>query len=155
MEESSALLLDRQHPRDLFDVKLLLDNEGITDKIRKAFIIYLASHDRPMHELLAPKPKNIRKIYENEFAGMTVDAVSYEDLLIARETGVETLGKELTSGEREFLVSLKAGQPKWNSIGLKGVENLPAIQWKLTNVRKMSATKQSELMEKLKRVLEL
>jgi len=28
--------LDRQHPRDLFDVKLLLDNEGMTDEIRKA-----------------------------------------------------------------------------------------------------------------------
>jgi hypothetical protein len=65
--------LDRQHPRDLFDVKLLLDNEGITDEIRKAFVVYLASHDRPMHELLDPKAKNIRGIYENEFAGMTVD----------------------------------------------------------------------------------
>jgi len=28
--------LDRQHPRDLFDIKMLLDNEGITDKIRTA-----------------------------------------------------------------------------------------------------------------------
>jgi predicted nucleotidyltransferase component of viral defense system len=77
--------LDRQHPRDLFDLKLLLQNEGITDKIRKAFVVYLASHDRPMHELLDPKPKNIRRIYENEFAGMTVDPVSYEDLIMARE----------------------------------------------------------------------
>ena len=33
--------LDRQHPRDLFDIKMLLDNEGITDKIRTAFIVYL------------------------------------------------------------------------------------------------------------------
>ena len=37
--------LDRQHPRDLFDVKLLLDNEGITDKTRTAFIVYLISHN--------------------------------------------------------------------------------------------------------------
>jgi hypothetical protein len=61
----------------------------------------------------------------------------------------------MTRGEREFLVSLKAGQPKWNSIGIDGVENLPAVQWKLTNVRNMSAKKQSELLEKLMRVLEL
>lgn len=27
--------LDRQHPRDLFDVKYLLDNEGFTDEIKK------------------------------------------------------------------------------------------------------------------------
>ena len=31
--------LDRQHPRDLFDVKLLLDNEGLSEEIRLAFII--------------------------------------------------------------------------------------------------------------------
>jgi predicted nucleotidyltransferase component of viral defense system len=44
--------LDRQHPRDLFDIKMLFDNEGITDKIRTAFIVYLISHNRPMNELL-------------------------------------------------------------------------------------------------------
>jgi predicted nucleotidyltransferase component of viral defense system len=147
--------LDRQHPRDLFDVKLLLDNEGITEEIRKAFVVYLASHDRPIHELLDPKPKNIRSIYENEFAGMTVNPVAYEDLIIARETIVETLRKELTNGEKEFLVSLKAGQPKWDLAGIDGVEKFPAVQWKLTNVRKMSAKKRGELLEKLMRVLEL
>jgi len=134
---------------------LLLQNEGVTDKIRKAFVVYLASHDRPMHKLLDPKPKNIRRIYENEFSGMTVDPVSYEDLIMARDTLVETLRKELTNGEKQFLVSLKAGQPKWNSIGIDGVEKFPAVQWKLTNVRNMSAKKQSELLEKLMRVLEL
>lgn len=30
--------LDRQHPRDLFDIKLLLENEGLTEKIRYAFL---------------------------------------------------------------------------------------------------------------------
>jgi hypothetical protein len=139
--------LDRQHPRDLFDVKLILDNEGITDEIRKAFVIYLASHDRPIHELLDPAAKNIRRIYGNEFAGMTVVSIPYQDLIAARVTLIETLRKELTGGEREFLVSLKAGQPKWNSIGIEGVENLPAVQWKLSNIRKMSAKKQSELLE--------
>ena len=147
--------LDRQHPRDLFDVKLLLGNEGITDEIRKAFVVYLASHDRPIHELLNPKAKNVRRIYENEFAGMTVDSIPYQDLIAARDTLIETLKKELTGGEREFLVSLKAGQPKWTSIGIEGVKYLPAVQWKLANIRKMSAKKQTELLEKLKRVLEV
>ena len=147
--------LDRQHPRDLFDVKLLLQNEGITEEIRKAFVVYLASHDRPMHELLDPTRKNIRPIYENEFAGMTVDSVAYEDLIAARDTLVKTLGKELSNDEKEFLVSLKAGQPKWNLIGIEGIEKLPAVQWKLTNVRRLSAKKQQELLEKLRRVLEM
>jgi predicted nucleotidyltransferase component of viral defense system len=51
--------LDRQHPRDLFDIKLLLENEGITDDVRIAFIGYLISHSRPIYELLNPNPIDI------------------------------------------------------------------------------------------------
>jgi hypothetical protein len=50
------------------------------------------------------------------------------------------------SGEREFLVLLTAGQPKWNSIGTEGIENLPAVQWKPMNFNKISARKQKELL---------
>lgn len=61
--------LARQHPRDLFDVKMLLENEGITEKVRQAFIVYLASNSRPIHELLNPKPnlQDTRKVFENHF----------------------------------------------------------------------------------------
>jgi hypothetical protein len=108
-----------------------------------------------MHERLDPTRKDIRRIYENEFSGMAVDEVSYDELIAARETLVETLRKELTNDEREFLVSLKAGQPKWNLMGIEGLEKLPAVQWKLTNIKKIPAKKQKELLEKLRRVLEL
>ncbi len=72
--------LDRQHPRDIFDVKILMDNEGITDEIRTAFVIYLASHDRPMNELLAPNLKEFRQVFEREFAGMATEDVEYDEL---------------------------------------------------------------------------
>ena len=55
--------LDRQHPRDLFDVHFLLKNEGITEEIRKAFIVYLISHPRPIVELLNPNRQEIHDIY--------------------------------------------------------------------------------------------
>lgn len=61
--------LDRQHPRDLFDVKLLLDDTGITAEIRRAFAVYLASHNRPMQELLAPRLQSIRESFGGEFHG--------------------------------------------------------------------------------------
>lgn len=48
---------------------------------------------------------------------------------MARETLVETPRKELTNGEKQFLVSLKAGQPKWDLVGIDGVEKFPAVQW--------------------------
>ncbi len=145
--------LDRQHPRDLFDVKVLLEQEGITDEIRKAFVVYLASHDRPMSELLDPKRKEIRQVYESEFAGMTIDAVSYEELVKARENLIATLRKELTHDEKAFLLSLKEGQPKWSLMGIEGMEKLPAVQWNLKNIQSMNRKKHAEALEKLKNVL--
>lgn len=147
--------LDRQHPRDLFDVKILLENDGITDEIRKAFVVYLASHDRPMNELLDPVRKDIRRIYENEFAGMTVGEVKYDDLLAARETLIGILKKALTNDEKTFLLSLKEGQPKWSLMELEGIEKLPAIQWKLMNIRKISEQKHAASLKKLKAKLGL
>jgi predicted nucleotidyltransferase component of viral defense system len=35
--------LDRQHPRDLFDIDMLFKNEGLPEKVRKAFF-HLVSH---------------------------------------------------------------------------------------------------------------
>ena len=147
--------LDRQHPRDLFDVKVLLENKGITDEIRKAFVVYLASHDRPINELIDPTRKDIRQIYESEFAGMTVEKVEYDDLIAARETLIGILKKELTNDEKTFLVSLKEGQPKWGALGVEGIEKLPAIQWKLMNIQKINKKKHAESLEKLKRKLGL
>lgn len=46
--------IDRQHPRDLFDVMPLFTHEGVTAGIRRAFVVYLASHNRPVHEVLFP-----------------------------------------------------------------------------------------------------
>lgn len=143
--------LDRQHPRDLYDVRVLLDNEGITDEIRKAFVVYLASHDRPIHELLDPTRKDVRRIYEIEFAGMAIEEIAYKDLIGARETLIDTLKKESTDAERTFLLSIKSGEPNWGVMGIKGIEKLPAIQWKLMNIQKIDPKKRAELLEKLKR----
>jgi len=145
--------LDRQHPRDLFDVRVLLEHEGVTDEIRRAFVVYLASHDRPIRELLDPTRKDIRQVYESEFAGMTIDEIAYEDLIVAREALIETVKIKLTENEKAFLISLKEGQPKWNLMGIEGIEKLPAVQWKLKNIQKMSGKKRAESLEKLKRVL--
>lgn len=39
--------LDRQHPRDVFDVKMLYDNEGLTDDLFRTFFVYVVSSGRP------------------------------------------------------------------------------------------------------------
>jgi len=52
--------LDRQHPRDLFDVMHLQAAGAIPDSIRRAFVAYLAGHRRRIAELLQPNRKPIR-----------------------------------------------------------------------------------------------
>jgi predicted nucleotidyltransferase component of viral defense system len=145
--------LDRQHPRDLFDIKLLLEDQGITHDIRRAFVIYLASHERPMHELLNPRRKDVRRIYENEFVGMMTDPVDYDALVETREAMIDILRQTLTEKEKRFLVSLKQGQPEWELMAIDGIELLPAIQWKWMNIRKMKKQKHTEALEKLRIVL--
>ena len=78
--------LDRQHPRDLFDVRDLLANEGIDDMLRKAFIVYLLSHGRPIAEVLAPPRLDISAEYKRGFEGMVEQPVSLDDLLKARRS---------------------------------------------------------------------
>ena len=77
--------LDRQHPRDLFDVKILLENEGISDSLRKAFIVYLISNNRPISELINPNRLDQKKLLNDEFLGMTNREFSYNDLVNVRE----------------------------------------------------------------------
>jgi predicted nucleotidyltransferase component of viral defense system len=147
--------LDRQHPRDLFDVALLLNDEGITDKIRTAFIVYLISHPRPIHELLNPRFRDIRTPYDNEFLGMVRVPVVYDELLTIRKKLVETVWTIPTENERRFLLSFKTGSPEWALLGIPHVPRLPAVQWKLLNIRNMSPTKRKEQLRQLTKVLQV
>jgi len=145
--------LDRQHPRDLFDVKLLLDDTGITPEIRRAFVVYLAGHSRPMNELLAPRLQDIGRLYVDQFVGMTRNEVSLDNLLQVQRDLANTLVRALDDAEREFLVSIKRGEPEWDRLGIEHLAQLPAIQWKLINVRKMDPVKHKAALTRLIKVL--
>jgi Nucleotidyl transferase AbiEii toxin, Type IV TA system len=145
--------LDRQHPRDLFDIKILFENEGITESIRKAFIVYLLSHNRPINELLAPNLLDISNIFHSEFRGMSLIQISLEDLVTVREQLISTIQNGLTKAEKTFLLSFKKGNPDWAVFDLPEIKNLPAIQWKLHNIRQMENKKWSESVAKLEELL--
>lgn len=145
--------LDRQHPRDLFDVKILMENEGLTDDIRTTFVIYLASHDRPMNELLDPNRNDFRRLFDQEFAGMTTDDVEYDELVAVREQVIQSINNSMTENEKKFLLSIKQGQPDWELMPVRGIAQLPAIQWKLINIRKMDKDKQLAALQKLRSAL--
>jgi predicted nucleotidyltransferase component of viral defense system len=148
--------MDRQHPRDLFDVMQLLAHEGITAGIRSAFVVYLASHNRPVHEVLFPSLRDIRQEFEHNFSGMTAEPVPIEALLDARERMLAELQNGLTPDERRFLLSLVSAEPEWPLLGMAHLEHLPGLRWKLHNLarlRKANARKFAEQADALARRL--
>ncbi len=145
--------LDRQHPRDLFDVKCLLSNEGITEDLKNCFLVYLISHNRPMVELLDPTPKDIQNMYDNEFVGMTNEAVTIDELYETRHLLLSKIHDLLNDNDREFLLSLKSGTPDWALFSYPNAAPLPAIQWKIHNISQMTEVKKTRSRNKLKQIL--
>ncbi len=145
--------LDRQHPRDLFDVMLLLNEEGISSATRKAFVVYLAGHSRPMQELLNPKLKNLKCVFTSQFAGMAQKSVSLDELYATRTSLIDNIHTSLTDSEKQFLISMKKGDPDWGILDLEHIKDLPSLQWKLINIRKMDKKKHSIALDKLKQIL--
>jgi predicted nucleotidyltransferase component of viral defense system len=147
--------LDRQHPRDLFDVRDLLANEGISGKLRKAFIVYLVSHNRPMSEILEPKRLDIAPEFERGFEGMTENPVTLNDLLQAREDLIGIIVGKMPEEHRRFLISIKRGEPDWALLDLPSVEDLPAVRWRLENLAKLDKTKRDAMIARLSEVLDI
>ena len=126
-----------EHPRDLFDVMQLYQHEGITPGIRRAFVVYLASHDRPVHEVLAPRLRDISLDYEGAFAGMTTDPVELDQLLDVRNRLINDVQKDLDANERRFLLSLVNAKPEWDLFGVPHAHELPALRWKTSNLERL------------------
>lgn len=145
--------LDRQHPRDLFDIKLLMENEGITAGIVKAFVFYLISHDRPIIEVLNPGLQDITKIFETEFSCMTSEDVKLEDLISVRSDLISKIKTSLTDEQKNFILSFKSKKPDWKLYDIEGIENYPSVKWKLMNLEKMDTKKHHYSYDKLKEYL--
>ncbi|ENT6465423.1 nucleotidyl transferase AbiEii/AbiGii toxin family protein [Escherichia coli] len=145
--------LDRQHPRDFYDVKMLLDTQGIDRSIFNGFIVYLLSHNRPLSEVLNPRWKDITEPFQNEFSGMTFEEVSLEELKEVPERMLSTLKTHFTQQDFDFLMSFKRGEPDWNLAPEPHIQNLPAVQWKLRNIGQMSEEKRAQSLEKLEKVM--
>lgn len=147
--------LDRQHPRDLFDVRDLLANEGVNDDLRRAFVVYLLSHDRPMSEVLAPRRKDITGEFGRGFEGMTNLPVPLDELLNAREAIIAAIVGNMPDEHRRFLVSFERGEPDWQLLGVDAAPELPAVRWRQQNLDKLDVDARSALVDRLEKVLGL
>jgi len=139
--------MDRQHPRDLFDVMQLFAHEGITPAIRTAFVVYLASHNRPVHEVLFPSLRNIGQDFENNFRGMTTEPIGLTELLATRDRMIRELQNGLGDDGRRFLLSLVKNEPDWASLAIAHAKQLPGIRWKIQNLERLQKTNPKKFAE--------
>jgi len=145
--------LDRQHPRDLFDVRDLLAHEGVDMRLRQAFLVYLISHNRPMVEVLAPQRKDIAEVFEQGFVGMTAVPVTLDSLLDAREALIGEVVGKMPDEHREFLVSFEVGEPEWDLLGIDVAPDLPAVRWRRQNLDELNTEARARLVRSLAGVL--
>ncbi len=141
--------LDRQHPRDLIDIRDLLAKEGIDDDLRRAFIVYLISHDRPISEVLVPRRKDIAQEFAQGFEGMTTEPVTLDDLLAARETLIAAIAGDMPEAHKNFLMGFKRGEPDWLLLGVADAADLPAVKWKQLNLDRLSSEARARLVAQL------
>ncbi|WP_343554976.1 nucleotidyl transferase AbiEii/AbiGii toxin family protein [Sphingobacterium sp.] len=145
--------LDRQHPRDLFDIKYLLETEGISEDIKKGFIYCLLGSERPIYEVLNPNRLDHREALVNQFDGMTDVQFTYEEYESTREKLIKEILKSLTNTDIEFLISFKSLTPDWS---IYPYGEYPSIKWKLLNLNKLkdkNLKKYNEQVDRLKNFL--
>ncbi len=146
--------LDRQHPRDLFDVRSLFDNEGLTDALREAFIVYLLSHNRPMGEVLSGRIKDLADEYRGGFEGMTEEPVAIEALIQTQHELIAKLIGGMPEDHRRFLISFERGKPEWSLLTIPHIAELPAVLWRQHNLDKLSDDQRAKLVDLLATSLE-
>lgn len=129
--------LDRQHPRDLFDVKYLLKNEGFTEDIKKGFILLLLSSSRPLNEMFEPNLIDQKEAMANQFEGMSSETFTYDDFENVRKELIETVRQNLTAKDKRFLLGFNNLTPDWS---IYDFERFPAVQWKIQNLAKLKSS---------------
>ena len=150
--------LDRQHPRDLFDVKYLLNNEGITSKIKNGFIVSLLQHNRPPHELLAPNKQDISTMFEQEFQGMSDESFTIEDCNNTFDTLVYKVKSALTPDDKQFLIDFFSLNEAWKKYDIPNIDKLSGVKWKIENLiklRKNNPEKFANQINLLRQVMDL
>ena len=150
--------LDRQHPRDIFDISKILD-EGkgdFNEKIKEAFMFYLLSHNRPINEILFSRINDKKADFKNQFEGMAKEKFDYEDFIKISKLLREKISNLFSDNDKKFILSFKRGKPEW-SLFVKDISQYPSIKWKLANINNLidsNPAKYREMHDKLERVWE-
>ena len=100
--------LDRQHPRDLFDVAQFFGNGGTVEEVKNGFIALALGHNRPLHEILAPNMLEQSETFTSQFAGMSDVPFTLDEHVATFRKLVADINASLAPEERERLVAFTA-----------------------------------------------
>ena len=146
--------LDRQHPRDLFDVDHLYKTTGITPEIKRGFLFCMLCGDGPLDEFFKPNLFDRRETMKTQFAGMTDQQFTYDEFEGARNQLIHDVNTNLSNDDRKFLISFLSGNPAYSDHGFSDFEKYPAIQWKLQNIKKLKSANPTKHQLQLKLLAE-
>ena len=132
--------LDRQHPRDLFDIKEILDNKELDEEIIKGFVIMLLGHDRTFHDLLNPNISDKQDVLEKDFVGMTDKNFTYKDHIETLKSLINIIRNNIRKYKTCLLNFISLNNNWITDINIPNIEKLPAIQWKIKNLEKLKQT---------------
>ena len=144
--------LDRQHPRDIFDVKYLLENEGFKEYLKKGLLLSILSSKRPIHELLRPNLLDQQATLENQFSGMTAELFTYEDFDTTRTGLITHIANSWTELDKQFLIGFSNLEPDWS---IYDFERFPSVQWKIQNLIKLKEVNPDKHREQVKLLKEV
>ena len=142
--------LDRQHPRDLFDVAQFYKTSTITEEIKSGFLALALGHNRPLHELLNPTLQDHEDIFNQQFAGMSDTPFSYQEHKDTFARLHEELLGSLTENDKQHLLDFVSlsGQPE--DFGIPHLAELPAIIWKRKNLETLQQSNPAKFAEQRK-----
>ena len=146
--------LDRQHPRDLFDVKYMFEYIRHFDEVKQGFMFCLLGCDRPIVEMLSPNMIDQREALDNQFSGMTTIPFSYEDYEKSRLSIIKSVNENLTDNDKRFLITFEEGNPDWETTDYSTFKDFPSIKWKQLNINKLkeiNPKKHKQEAEKLRK----
>ncbi|HOS30916.1 MAG TPA: nucleotidyl transferase AbiEii/AbiGii toxin family protein [Treponemataceae bacterium] len=146
--------LDRQHPRDMFDLQNILSVADKETDLIKGFLAMMLGHNKPVHELLNPKAKDQTEILNKEFTGMTDTDFSCKDHTRIFNELVEFVKIQIIP-YKEFLLSFVSLEPDFSSIDIPNLERMPSVLWKLHNLEKLKKTNISKFNEQYEKIIEL
>lgn len=147
--------LDRQHPRDLFDIQFIL-RCPITEGIKKGFMFQLLNSKRGFHELICPSYKSksmIKDIMLTKFNGMANSPFTYQDYMDTRDMLVRTVHENLNEQDKIFLIEFMKGNPRWDIYDFRGHPSTERRLMRLENLRK-NPVKFKVQLEKIEKVFE-